>query len=151
MKLGRNERAAEDLHKALQIDATRATTYGNLAITLLRLNKLQEAESVLETAAKRGLRTDYLLQVNYWVAFFRQDQKAMEQLLAQSSDIPGARPALLAEQANTESYHGHFEKALSLSDSAIKLMVHDGDKESAANRLAIEAVREAETDPAKVV
>jgi DNA-binding winged helix-turn-helix (wHTH) protein/Tfp pilus assembly protein PilF len=144
MKLGRNERAAEDLHRALQIDATRATTYGNLAITLLRLNKLQEAEAVLETAAKRGLRTDYLLQVNYWVAFFRHDQKAMEQLLAQSTDIPGARQVLLAEQANTESYHGHFEKAQSFSDSAIKLMVHDGDKESAANCLATAAIREAE-------
>ncbi len=145
MKLGRNERAAEDFHKALQIDATRATTYGNLAITLLRLNKLQEAESVLETAAKRNLRTDYLLQVNYWVAFLRQDQNEMDQLFAQSTDVPGARPILVAQQANTESYHGHFEKARTLSDSAIKLMMHDGDKESAANCLANEAVREAET------
>ena len=145
MKLGRNERAADDLKKALQIDPTRATTYGNLAVTLLRLNKVQEATSVLEAAAKRGLRTDYLLQVNYWVAFVRQDQKAMDQLLAQSTDIPGARSALLAEQANTDSYYGHFEKAQSLSDSAVKLMVHDGDKESAANCLAVAAIREAET------
>jgi DNA-binding winged helix-turn-helix (wHTH) protein/tetratricopeptide (TPR) repeat protein len=145
MKLGRNERAAEDLHKALQIDATRATTYGNLAVALLRLNKVQEAVSVLEIAAKRGLRTDYLLEVNYWVAFSRQDQKGMEQLLVQSTEIPGARSALLAEQASTEAYHGHFEKARSLSHSAIKLMMHDGDKESAANCLANAAIREAET------
>jgi tetratricopeptide (TPR) repeat protein len=144
MKLGRNERAAEDLHKALLIDPTRATTYGNLAMTLLRLNKVQEAVSVLEAAAKRGLHTDYLLQVNYWAAFARQDQKGMEQLVAQSTDIPGARSALLAEEANTESYYGHFEKAQSLSDSAVKLMVRDGDKESAANCLANAAIREAE-------
>ena len=148
LKLGHNERAADSLRKALQLDATRATTYGNLALSLLRLNQLQEAASVLATADQRGLHTDYLLQVNYWLAFLRGDESGMERLLHQSAGTPGAYAFLLTEQAHTEAYHGRLEKAQSLSAAAGEKMMHDGDRDGAAKLLAQSALWEAETGSA---
>ena len=45
MKLGRNEQAIESFRRAILLDGTRATTYGNLAVSLLRANRMQEAIS----------------------------------------------------------------------------------------------------------
>jgi eukaryotic-like serine/threonine-protein kinase len=148
LKLGQNERAADSLRKAMQIDASRATTYGNLALSLLRLNQVPEAASLLATADQRGLHTDYLLQVNYWLAFLRGDESGMERLLHQSAGTPGAYVFLLTEQAHTEAYHGRLEKAQSLSAAAGEKMMHDGDRDGAAKLLAQSALWEAETGSA---
>jgi len=143
LKLGRNERAADSFRKALLLDATRATTYANLAVSLLRLDKIQDAASVLATAEHRGLHTDYLLQVDYWLAFLRDDESGMERLLHQSTEIPGAYARLLSEQVNTERYHGRFGKARLLTEAASEKMAHDGDKDQGADLLAQSALWEA--------
>ena len=144
LRLGRNEEAVRDFRKALQVDPTRAVTYGNLALALLRLNRLKDAESVLAEADKRGLRTGYWLRVNYWLAYLNGNRAEMDRSVEQSAAIAGARPGLLSEEADAEAASGHFEKALLLSRSAAELMERAGDKESAANCLAQAAVREAE-------
>jgi len=143
-KLGHPERAAEAFQRALALDPTRATTYANLAVSLMQLNRIQEAASVLDQAEKRGLHTDYLLQTAYWLAFVRNDQKGMELMVQQSGAIAGARSRLLPAQASTEAYHGRFDSARKLSYAAMESMTHDGDRELAANCLAQAAVREAE-------
>jgi DNA-binding winged helix-turn-helix (wHTH) protein/tetratricopeptide (TPR) repeat protein len=148
LRLGQNEQAADDFRKALLIDPTRASSYGNLALSLLRVNREQESESVLAAAEKRGLHTDYLKQVSYWLAFSNGNQKEMDRLIAQTAEIPTAKPIMLSEAATTEAYNGHFEKALSMSLSAVELMKSSGDKDSAAGCLAQAAVREAEVGSA---
>jgi DNA-binding winged helix-turn-helix (wHTH) protein/tetratricopeptide (TPR) repeat protein len=144
MRRGQNEEAVATFRKALVLDASRATTYANLAISLFRLNKTQEAAIVLAEAGKRGLHTDYLMQTNYWLAFLTGDREAMDRLLQQSSQIPSANGIVLCEQANTEAFYGRFEKARELSNAAAELMVRSGDNESAASCLGQAAVREAE-------
>jgi DNA-binding winged helix-turn-helix (wHTH) protein/tetratricopeptide (TPR) repeat protein len=141
--LGRYEQAVESLRAALSLDPTRSTTYANLAGTLVVLNRLEDAEAVLAEAEKRKFQTAFLLQVRYWKAFLRNDGAEMQRILVQSSDVPGAQGLILTQQANTEAYHGHFEKADELSGVAANLMEHDGDKEQAATFLAEAAVREA--------
>jgi tetratricopeptide (TPR) repeat protein len=144
LRLGRNEQAVGDFRRALLVDPTRAITYGNLALALLRLNRIPEAQSTLAEADKRGLRTGYWLRVDYWLAFLNANQSEMNRAATQSSDFPGAKATLQSELADTEASHGHFEKALSLSLSAADMMQRAGDKESAASFLAQAAVREAE-------
>jgi tetratricopeptide (TPR) repeat protein len=68
----------------------------------------------------------------------------MKRLLLRSLDVPGAQSLLLSEQANTEVYSGHFEKARQLSNTAAQLMQNDGQKEAPGLCLAQAAVREAE-------
>jgi DNA-binding winged helix-turn-helix (wHTH) protein/tetratricopeptide (TPR) repeat protein len=150
LTLGRDEQATESFRKALLLDATRATTYGNLATALLRQDKIPDAVAVLEQTEKRNFLTDYLLQVKYWVAFLKNEPDAMARIVQQSYEIHGASSFLLSEQANAESYHGHFESALALSNKAADLMKQDGDKESAAICLAQAAVREADVGHAEV-
>jgi DNA-binding winged helix-turn-helix (wHTH) protein/Tfp pilus assembly protein PilF len=149
LKLGHDVLAVESFRRALLLDATRSATYGNLAFSLLRLNRVQEARSVLAAAEKRGLRTGFLLQVEYWVAFLDGNQNRMDGVVSQAAQIPGAQSLLLTELAKTEAFHGRFEKASSLSSAAANLMIHDSDKESAASVLAQSALREAEVGSAQ--
>lgn len=145
LRLGRNELAIESFRKALGLDATRATTYGNLAVALLHLNRISQAASVLADAEQHGLRTDYLLQVNYWLAFLRGDASAMDRVLHQSTAVPGAAATLLLEQANTEAFHGRLQKAHSLAVAAGEQVARERDRDSAALFTAQQAVWEMET------
>jgi serine/threonine protein kinase/tetratricopeptide (TPR) repeat protein len=143
-ELGRYEQAVNSLRAALTLDPTRASTYANLATELLALNRVEDAAAVLREAETRKFRTELLFQVNYLLAFLRDDRAEMQRILAQSSDVPGAQMHLLSQQANTEAYHGHFARADELAGAAANLMQHEGDKESAATCLAEAAVREAD-------
>jgi len=147
-ELGRYEKAVDSLRKALALDPTRAQTYFNLAINLLALEQVEDAAAVLADADNLKFRTDGLAQVEYRIAFLRGDSAAMQSILLKSMDVPGARSLLLSEQANTEAYYGRFEKARDLSRQAAEQMKHDGNLESAADCLAVAAVREAEVGEA---
>ena len=143
-KLGLYDEAVATLRHAIRLDPTRATAYGNLAVDLIALNRVDEAGTVLAEADARNFQTDYLLQAKYYRAFVSRDDAEMRRLLSQASDVPGAQSLLLSEQANTEAYYGHFQRARDLTRAAADLMVHDGDKESAAGCLLEAAAREAE-------
>jgi eukaryotic-like serine/threonine-protein kinase len=143
-ELGRYEESARQFRKALLLDPTRANTYFNLSITLLALDRVDEASAVWTEANKRELQSDTLVQVGYWIAFLRNDDAGMQRFLQQSSEVMGAQAVLLSEQSNTEAYHGRFEKARELSGSAAALWEKDNDKEAAARCLAQAGVREAE-------
>ena len=142
--LGRTKEAVDIFREVVRLDPLGATTYGNLAMSLMALDRMDEAEAVLAEGKRRNLQTDYLLQVNYWRAFLLGDREGMERFLAQSRGIPGAESALLATEANTEAYAGHFQGAHQLSKAATEIMLRDGDKESASACWAEAAVREAE-------
>ena len=142
--LGRYADAVQNLRKGLLLDPTRANGYADLATALLGLNELEQAAAVLAEASKRHLLTDDLLQANYRVAFLRNDQPAMQNLLQQSATAPGAEAQLLIEQADSEAYRGRFEKALDLSLTAVDLMKREGDNDSAALTLAQTALWEIE-------
>jgi DNA-binding winged helix-turn-helix (wHTH) protein/Tfp pilus assembly protein PilF len=144
LRLGRDEQAVDAFRRAMAIDATRATTYANLASSLIELNRIQEATAVLDAAEKRSLHTDYVLAVEYRLAFLKGDQPGMDRLLQEAGSVPGGRSLLLFEQANVEAYYGHMEKASVLTRSAADQALRDGDKESAADGLAEEAINEAE-------
>jgi tetratricopeptide (TPR) repeat protein len=105
---------------------------------------IDEAEAVLRQAADRNVHTDFLLQVNYWDSFVRNDQAGMQRAVQQSASVPGAQGLLLSEQANTYAYHGEFNKSDVASANAAKQMEKDGDKASAALVLARAAVWQAE-------
>ncbi|MGA3349051.1 MAG: protein kinase [Candidatus Sulfotelmatobacter sp.] len=141
-ELGRHDLSIAVFRKALLIDPSRASTYGNFAVDLLAVNRVDEAATVLADAGKRGLQTDILLQVGYWIAFLRNDKNEMEHIVQQSLNVRGAQTLLLSEQAETEAYHGRLVKARELSHAAADLMQRDGDKEWAAMYLLQEAVRE---------
>ncbi len=143
-ELGRYEQSIPNFRKALLLDPTRANTYYNLAISLLAVNRVDEAAEVWTEANNRRLRSDTLLQAGYWIAFLRGDAGEMQSIPRRFADVSGAQAIMLSEQSNTEAYHGHFEKAREFSRSAAELWERDSDKEAASRCLAQAAVREAE-------
>jgi DNA-binding winged helix-turn-helix (wHTH) protein/tetratricopeptide (TPR) repeat protein len=142
--LGRFDQEIAIYRESLRAAPSVSTIYGNLAVSLMALGKIDEAGTVLSEAARRNLESDYLLQVNYWREFLRGNSDEMKRILLRSLNVPGAQSLLLSEQANTEAYFGHFEKARQLSNTAAKLMQNEGQKEAAGLCLAQAAVREAE-------
>ena len=142
--LGRYEQAAQDFRRALAIDPSRAGSHSDLATVLLALNRVDEAAAVLADANSRSLHTDLLLQANYWIAFLRGDNQEIARLIQQASSKPESQSLLLSEQANTEAYYGHFNRASELSRRASSLIEEQGDKDSAGRYLAQAAIREAE-------
>ncbi len=142
--MGRFEKAADIYRETIKLDSSSATSYGNLAVSQMAIGRTVDAEATLSEAAKKELQTDYLLQVNYWSAFLRGDTPAMKHLLSLSPEIPGAHSLLLGEEADSEAYFGHFEKADRFSRAAATSMENEGAKEAAGLFLAQAAIREAE-------
>jgi eukaryotic-like serine/threonine-protein kinase len=130
---------------SLRADPLEGTTYGNLAISLMALGRIEDAGTVLANASDKGLQSDFLLQVNYWRAFLRGDTEEIDHILSVTPGVPGAEPVLLSEQANTEAFHGHFDRSRQLSLKAAAIMQGEGQQEGAGLCLAQAAVREAET------
>ncbi|MFZ0815766.1 MAG: protein kinase [Candidatus Sulfotelmatobacter sp.] len=143
-ELGRDDQAIPVFRHALQLDPSRASTYGNFAISLLSLNRIDEASAVLADAKKRGLKTDILLQAAYWAAFLRDDKNEMDRIVQESPNVRGAQTIILSEQAETEAYHGRIEKSREFASAAENLLERNGDKEWAAIYLMQQAVREVE-------
>ncbi len=92
------------------------------------------------------MNTDYLMAAAYWVAFLQGKEDEMRRLVSFSRPEHRARSReLLSAQANTEAYYGRFDNARKVSYAAVESMLHDGDRELAANCLERAALREAET------
>ena len=144
MELGLYEKSIDTYQTAIRLDPTRANAYAGLAVDLLAVGRIDDAGAVLAEADTRKFQTDILLQANYWKAFAQGDNAEMQQVLARASDVPGAQSLLLYEQSKTEAYYGRFQKSRNLSRTAVDLMVHQGDKGSAASWLAETSVREVE-------
>jgi tetratricopeptide (TPR) repeat protein len=143
-ELGLYDKSIDMFRTAIRLDPTRANTYGSLAVSLIAAGRLDDAGAVLAQADTRKFQTDILLQAAYWRAFVRGDTAEMQRTLARAQEVSGAQSLLLYEQAKTEAYYGHFQRARDLSRVAGDLVVHEGDKESAASWLATDSVREVE-------
>jgi DNA-binding winged helix-turn-helix (wHTH) protein/tetratricopeptide (TPR) repeat protein len=142
--LGLFEKEIDLDRNALRLDPLEGTTYGNLAVSLMALGRVEEAGTVLADAGSKGLQSDFLLQVNYWRAFLREDTEEMRHILSLSAAVSGAESLLLSEQANTEAFYGHFDRSRQLSLKAAAIMQGERQPEGAGLCLAQAAVREVE-------
>ncbi len=143
-ELGHYDKAVDAFRLGIRLDPTRANAYADFAVDLLAMGRFDDASAVLAEADRRKFRTAPLSQANYWRAFARGDKEEMQRVLARASDVSEAQSLLLDEQAKTEAYYGHFQKARDFSRAAAESMVNEGDKESAASCLAEASIREAE-------
>jgi tetratricopeptide (TPR) repeat protein len=113
----------------------------NLVVTLTGLNRLAEADALVASALPPNVQTDRLLTPRYWLAFLHGDTGQMQRLVSQSNL---ARNTLLAYQADTDAWSGHFRKSREDRSEAAKISERDGDRESAANTWLTGAVWESE-------
>jgi serine/threonine protein kinase/predicted Zn-dependent protease len=140
--LGQREKATGGYQRALAINPDNGVVAANLAQNYTSLNRLDEAKVTIDRALAR--KSDYpgLHAVLYTLAFLQNDMAGMQQQLAWAMGKPGAEDAALMQQADTEAYHGRFQKARELTREATESAKHNDAKEMAAFYQARSALRE---------
>ncbi len=141
--IGDYEEAAALAQQALRLDAGSAAWYENLATAYIALQRLEEAQNVLNQAFARKLDDPSMHADLYALAFLRSEPAGMEREMAWSAGKPGGEDTMLALQADTEAYAGHLRKARELSRRAVEAAQNAQLNEPAAIWQGMAALREA--------
>jgi hypothetical protein len=151
MALGQWEKALTPAIDGLRLDPDEAVSYTNLGGIYLALDRLDDAESVLDQAKARKFDPESAHFMLYQIAFLRHDTAGMQQQLAWANEHPEAG-WVFAIASDAEAYSGRLGKARDLSHQAIDAARHNDLKAAAALWKVYGALREAElgnTDKAR--
>jgi eukaryotic-like serine/threonine-protein kinase len=119
--LGKKEKAVEEGKKAIQLSPDFAIAYSLLAQDYTTLDRLGEAENILQQASKRKLETpDYIVH-RYDIAFLKGDRAGMEREVALGQGNSGAEDWISDHQAFVLAYTGHLQEARGMSRHAADL------------------------------
>ena len=141
-RLGQREKATNGYQQALALNPDDGVTATNLAQNFIALNRLDEAKSTVDQALARKSEYPGLHEVLYTLSFLQNDKDGMQQQVAWAMGKPGAEDAALMQQADTEAYHGRFQKAREFTRQATESAKRSDAKEMAAFYQARAAVRE---------
>jgi eukaryotic-like serine/threonine-protein kinase len=141
--IGDYEEAAALAQQALRLDPGSAAWYENLATAYIALQRLEEAQNILNQAFARKLDDPSMHADLYALAFLRSEPSGMEREMAWSAGKPGGEDTMLALQADTEAYAGHVRKARELSRRAVEAAQNAQLNEPAAIWQGMAALREA--------
>ncbi len=118
--------------------------YGNLAGEYISVNRLPEARKVLQEAQQKNLDGLVLRGDIYALAFLDGDNSEMERQLAWAAGRPGEEDQVLNIHADTQAYYGRLAKARDLARRAADSALRSDAKETSAQWLAFQALREVE-------
>jgi predicted Zn-dependent protease len=141
--LGKYESAVEQAKKTIELDPEFDIGYVNLASAYQSLDRLKEAENILQLASERQLQFPDFLVVRYNIAFLKGDNAGMEREVSLAQKEVVAEDLISANQGFVLAYSGRSQQARRMSQRAEELAQQAGDDERAALFMAGEAVREA--------
>ncbi len=130
---GNYERAIEEGKIAIALDPDFTPGYVNLAYSYLSLDRLEEAENILQRASSRKMETPELLVFRYYISFLKGDVDGMKQIVALSRGRAGAEDWIAHSQALVAAYSGRLREASRLSQHAVDLALEGGQRERAAS------------------
>jgi tetratricopeptide (TPR) repeat protein len=141
--LGQYDKAIAETEQQQKLEST-LSGYGNLASSYINVNRLQEARKALDEAKQKNfdgltIRADW-----YALAFLSGDSAAMEQQVAWAAGRPGEEDQMLSNHADTQAYYGKLGAARDLARRASDSAVRADAKETGAQWMALQAVREIE-------
>jgi eukaryotic-like serine/threonine-protein kinase len=142
-QLGRYDQAVVKTEEAQRLAPT-TTGYGNLAFEYIALNRLDDADRVLQWAQSKDFEGLDIRANLYLLSFLRGNSKGMEQQLAWAAGRLGDEDVMLSGQADTEAYYGRLTRAQDYSRRAAEAAVRADSKETAALWRAAAGLREAE-------
>jgi eukaryotic-like serine/threonine-protein kinase len=141
--LGQYDKAAAETEESQQLEPA-LNGFGNLAGIYINLERLQDAQSVLQQAEAKHFDGLVIRLDRYQIAFLRGDTAEMEKDVAWSAGRPGEEDAMLSTQSDTEAYYGRLVRARDFSRRAVDAAVRADSKETGAIWEANAALREAE-------
>ena len=118
--------------------------YGNLAGNYINVNRIKDARQTLQEAQQKNFDGLTIRGDLYSLAFLSGDMQEMERQVAWGAGRPGEEDQMLNGHADTQAYYGHLEKARDLSRRAADSAVRSDAKETGAQWIAFQALREAE-------
>jgi serine/threonine protein kinase/Flp pilus assembly protein TadD len=140
--LGQPEKATPAFQQALALNPDDGVVATNLAQNYMALNRLDEAKATVDRALAH--KSDYpgLHDTLYTLNFLENDTAGMHQQIAWAMGKPGAEDEAFMQEADTEAYHGRFQKAREFTRHAIESAKRSDEKETAAFFQARAAGRE---------
>ena len=138
IRLGQFEQSIEPLREAIRLDPQFVPAYGNLAASLLALNRGGEARATLTLAADRKLTFIGANRLSYLVAFVENDTRTMEREL-EASTGPRQTNSAFGWQAHASAAMGRVKQAHDQYRRGIQLSLHGGFTEVAAQLIAEDA------------
>jgi eukaryotic-like serine/threonine-protein kinase len=140
--VGDYDAGLKEYKEALRLGPGNSILHRHLVFTYLLLDRAEEASAAAKQAQAGGLDTD-LAPVLYSVAFYRGDTAEMTRQSAMGAGKAGVQDLLAALDADTAAYFGHLSKARELSRQAADSAERAGQEETAADYVAVSALREA--------
>ncbi|HZC21960.1 MAG TPA: serine/threonine-protein kinase, partial [Candidatus Binatia bacterium] len=141
--LGQYDKAIAETETSQRLELT-INGFGNLAGTFIAVNRLKDARQTLEEAQKKNFDGFVIRADLYTLAFLTGDTAEMDREVAWAAGRPGVEDRMLNAHADTQAYYGRLEKARDLARRAADSAVRVDAKETAAQWLTFQAIREVE-------
>jgi tetratricopeptide (TPR) repeat protein len=110
IRFGDFEASVEPFQQAIRLDPKFVPAYGNLAASLLALNRLTEARAVLQDAAAKQLDFAGARRLSYLLAFVQGDSSTMTRELDASLGV-GETNAAFGWRAQASAFAGRVRQA----------------------------------------
>ena len=140
--MGQYDKAITETEAGQRLEPT-ITGYTNLAGNYIAVNRLKDARQTIQEAQQKFDGLNIRLNL-YSLAFLSGDTAEMERQFAWAAGRPGEEDRMLNTHADTQAYYGRLQKARDLARRAIDSALRADAKETAAQWLGFQALREAE-------
>jgi eukaryotic-like serine/threonine-protein kinase len=141
--LGKYEESIEAARKSITLDPDVTPAYINLAYSYFYLDRMGEAENILQRALERKLEIPELFLLRYYLAFLNGDRAAMDQVVVLAKGKSGAEDWMSHSEALVLARSGQLQLARAMSRRAVDLAQQAGQRERAATFETGAAVSEA--------
>ena len=141
--LGQYDKAIAETEACQRLEPT-LPGYSNLAEYYVSVGRLKDARQTIQEAQQRNFDGFFIRAPLYALAFLSGDTAEMERQVAWEAGRPGEEDQMLNIHADTQTYYGRLDKARDLARRAADSAVRTGAKETAAQWLGFQALREAE-------
>jgi tetratricopeptide (TPR) repeat protein len=140
---GEYEKSHSAAQEAVKLNPGSANNIVSVVYANQWLNQLDKAKAAAQDARARNLESPWIPLILYVVDFVSHDATGMEQEAPRAMGKPGIEDQILFLQSETAAYGGEFTKARELTRRASDSALRAQEKETAAEYLAHNAVREA--------
>jgi eukaryotic-like serine/threonine-protein kinase len=141
--LGQYDKAIAETDACQRLEPTIAG-YSNLAEYYVNVGRLKDARQTIQEAQQKNFDGFFIRAPLYALAFLSGDTTEMERQVAWEAGRPGEEDPMLNIHADTQAYYGRLEKARDLARRAADSAERTDAKETAAQWLGFQALREAE-------
>jgi tetratricopeptide (TPR) repeat protein/predicted Ser/Thr protein kinase len=117
--LGNYEKAVEHGKKQIELGPDIGFAYVNAADSLIRADRLGEAENILQLASQRKIEVPNFSVIRYEIAFLRNDQAGMQREIARVQGKSAVEHTVTNQSAFTLAYFGRLQEARKKSRQAV--------------------------------